>query len=452
VKRLSSPSRKILWSRFLTHSGDQAWDFVLPLVLASLLPGRLELVALWYLLVRVVHLVFVGRLCALVDRRSRLFVVRLGIGLQTLGVASSLFLLGVAAFNPDLIDGRSVGELGFFVIFVALILSAVMASLGAALMDVAVSQDFVPAVVEPAELTLVNSRLKQIDLTTELCAPIVAGLLIAAGKKWASDIHVSAGLLVGPSIVALWNIFSFAPEYKLLRGVLSSLKEANPDGATREEVLSDLSVSEKLFGWPSAFFRSWVEFFREPAVLSMIAWALVWLTVISPHGVLLTTWLLQNWNLSEVLLGVFRGLGAVFGLLATLAFPKIAAKVGLVRAAAFFVVWQAMCLLVAGAAFSIGVSAHWWFIAAVLFSRIGLYGFSLGETEIRQRFVQRRGVVSGQVNALTTAATLLVFGAGSMFTDQENFKWLIWGSVGAVGLAALLQVIWSFFSSKRKEC
>jgi iron-regulated transporter 1 len=452
LNRLSASSRKILWSRFLTHSGDQAWDFVVPLALASLLPGRLELVAVWYLLSRVLHLLLVGRVCALVDSLQRSAVVKAGIGLQSTGVALSLFILGVVAWNPHLLAGQSLMDPSFCGVFVALIGAAVAASLGAALMDVAVSQDFVPALVGSHELTHVNSRLKQIDLSTELFAPIVAGFLMVGAKKWALDHEWHGVELLGPALVGIWNILSFAPEYRLLRKALQSIESQQGSGSLRAPEQSALQSATKE-NHPiemQSYVKSWLQFVREPAALSMAAWALVWLTVISPHGVLLTTWLLQNWNLSEVVLGIFRGLGAVFGLLATLLFPIVSQKFGLARASMTFVVAQALCLIVAGISFGLGAGASWLFLAAVLFSRIGLYGFSLGETEIRQRLVTRKGVVNGQLNALTTGATLCVFALGTLAANAQDFKWLIWGSVGAVCAAALLQSFWTFSASAQK--
>ena len=52
---LSSLGSKTLLGRLLTRSGDQAWDFVVPLVLLKLLPGELRVAAIYYLLVRLAH-------------------------------------------------------------------------------------------------------------------------------------------------------------------------------------------------------------------------------------------------------------------------------------------------------------------------------------------------------------------------------------------------------------
>ena len=101
-KGVSASARRILWSRFLTHSGDQAWDFALPLALVGIITGGIGSVALFYLIVRTGHLLLVSKVCGLLDRWNRLFAVRVGIGAQTLGVVAALIAInGLLANQTD---------------------------------------------------------------------------------------------------------------------------------------------------------------------------------------------------------------------------------------------------------------------------------------------------------------------------------------------------------------
>lgn len=52
---------KMLIGRLLTRSGDQAWDFAVPLVLLQIFPGELRIAALYYLLVRIAMVLFLPR-------------------------------------------------------------------------------------------------------------------------------------------------------------------------------------------------------------------------------------------------------------------------------------------------------------------------------------------------------------------------------------------------------
>jgi len=424
-RRVKSASA-IIWSRLLTHSGDQAWDFAVPLALVAIFPAEIDLVALYYLVVRFTHMILVTRVCSAMDRMNRLAAIRVGIAAQTVGVS-----LAVAAIHALAATERAEGLSAPFVLvpYLLTIVGGLIGSLGATMMEIAVSQDWLPIVIPPADLARVNGRVKQVDLGTELGAPVVAGLLLA--------VRPDALPLLGLYVIAAWNLVSFLPEYLLLRGVYraeAALSERPPvvSVARRSTIFENLTAG-------------WRDFFRQPAALAMVSYALLWLTVISPHGVLLAAWLKGEWGLPEAAIGAFRGLGAVFGLLATLAFPWALKHLSLVAATRAFVLWEALCLVGAGVAFYLGRDFALLFAGLVLLSRMGLYGFSLGETEIRQRTIPRavRGRVNGFASALTSLATLGVYGAGTLLNEPPDFAILIYGSIGCVLLGTGLFTMWS---------
>jgi iron-regulated transporter 1 len=429
LRGVSSSAKRILWSRLLTHSGDQAWDFALPLAMVRIVPGGLGTVAFYFLVVRIAHVLLIARVCNLLDSWNRLNLVKAGIGAQTFGVA--LALVSIAEVKLD--SAPILGDLSTYSWwFLGLIVAGVISSLGANLMEVAVSQDWLPTVVPLHELAHVNSHLKQIDLFTELSAPIVAGMLLA--------IPMVEGHPVGLYAIAAWNLVSFCPEYGLLRRVyrneprLGALKSVAPK--------NDDSFFGKLTG-------GWRDFASQSVAFSMIAYAVLWLSILSPHGVLLSGWLKTEWRMSEVVIGLFRGLGAVFGLLATVAFPFALRRLSLVSASRGFIIWQAICLIVGGIFFSQGRDFGIYFMAFILLSRVGLYGFSLGETEIRQISILEhiRGRVNGVGSALTSIATVAVYAAGTQSSSERVFDWLVYGSIGSVCFAAIIFTLWSISGS-----
>lgn len=136
--------------------------------------------------------------------------------------------------------------------------------------------------------------------------------------------------------------------------------------------------------------------------------------------------------------GLVRGLGAMFGLLATSAFPYVVKRPSLMAVSRVFIVWEAVFLILAGVAFASGRDAVWFFGVFLLLSRIGLYGFSLGEAEIRQISVptEVKGRVNGFAQAVTGLSTICVYAAGTYVGDQYGFAVLVYGSIGFVCLAA----------------
>ncbi len=425
--KLSAVAKKLLLGRFLTRSGDQAWDFAVPLVLLKILPGELRVAALYYFLVRLLHVIFLPRLSSYIDKESRPKAAKVGIFLQLFGVLiggiSVFFLSAISSTEPQW------GSIVPLCVFGALILGGILASLGSAFMDIAIANDLVPASVDQSELAPFNSRLRQVDLITEVSAPILAGVLLL--------METSHFPLFGFLVIVLWNLVSFFPEYFLLNSIFRD----RPD-LLKEKITVGRSIQVKFL---AKFTRGWRAFFKQPVALAVLAYAILWLSVLSPHGVLLTAFLKDAWHIPEWEIGVFRGMGAFFGVGATFLFPKVVKRFGLVIASQYFVWLQACCVILALSCFSVtGTIGQIGFLFFILCSRIGLYGFSLGEMQIRQIGIHEnvRGEVNGFANALTSIATLGLYGAGTLLPATTDFPYLILLSVLSVLLAAGVFTFW----------
>lgn len=424
MTRLSLFSRLLL-GRFLTRSGDQAWDFAVPLVLLQLLPGEIRIAALYYLLIRLATVLFLPRLSKTIDHVDRLTASKLGIFLQLIGVIIG-FICAIAITKTSQHNFES---LQFFITFVLMVLGGMMSQLGSTFMDISIANDLVPSSFEGERLTSFNSRLRQVDLFTEVVSPILAGtLLLLSSTYWP---------LLGFSLIALWNVISFFPEYAILKSVFREMPELKNkpikiESTARQSVLTQLQ-------------SGWNAFFREPIAKVVLAYALLWLSVLSPHGVLLTAYLKDGWQLPELTIGLFRGLGALFGLLATILFPIAIKRLSVNKTSFLFLTFQAVTLITGYSLFIRNDSfGQIGFLIMILFSRIGLYGFSLGEMQIRQTSIAPavRGEVNGFANALTALATIGLFGAGVLLPSTEQFKYLVLSSVGFVVVALITYGSW----------
>jgi len=427
-------TRAILTSRFLTRSGDQAWDFALPVTLALLMPTQMNLVILLFLLTKLATIFILPRLASIVDCWPRLKTSVLGTAVQATGVlvvTACVFALALLPVEYGLLHGVGMQDLKTLGLFSGIVAGAVAASLGSSLMEIALGNDWLPDLVAPDALAHVNSRMRQVDLAAEVGAPLVAGLLLLVTHP--------AVPLAGFLLVGLWNVVSFVPEILILRGIVLRTDALR----TRTSVAPPIKKSPF-----SRFMRGWKTFAAQPAALGMVAYAFLWLSALSPHGVLLTTYLKGAWKMPELGLGLFRAGGAIFGLLATMAFTRVRARTGMVRTGFLFLTFQAVALLVALPLFFTKAFGGWAFLAAILVSRVGLYGFSLAETEIRQRSIPAgvRGEVNGVAAALTSFATLALFGLGSVFSTATRFGTLVVVSVGAVVVAWFIFHRWCISS------
>lgn len=437
---------RLLLARLLTRSGDHAWDFAVPLALLQAFPGQLQVAAIYYLVTKLLTIAVTPASGRWMDRHPRSTVLRFGVGFQFVGV-----VVGALVFwRLDAGALRAAGEwwhgatLWWFVI---LILIGAVSSMAATMTDISVGNDLVPSIVPPAELTRFNSLLRRVDLGTEMVSPIIAGLLFS--------LQLSGFHLFGFLLIVLWNVLSFFPEYFLLLGVSKVAKESSPaEGILQAASVTATPDAEATPAATAATVRTtflprgpaMIRSLRsEPLLPLLLSYSLLWLSALSPHGVLLTGYLKDEAHLSEVEIGVFRGLGAVFGLLSTVTFPYLVQRVGLLKSSSAHLAFQAAVLGAAGILFSLSASFPvYGFLLLVLFSRIGLYGFSNGEFELRQRLIAaaERGRVNSLGSFLNTLATLILFGLGSILPSTKDFGILIYVSSFMVVAGFVVFELW----------
>ena len=420
-------SFKILLGRLLTRSGDQAWDFAVPLTLLKIFPDQIRIAAGYYLAVRFLHVLLMPRLASVIDHKSRIHVAYLGTVMQLVSVlAGAICLFGLYAMNSH---ANNTSPFHLILIFTALGLAGLAGTMGSSLMNISVGNDLVPAAIPNSQITQFNSRMRQLDLFTEVTSPVIAGLLLILTHPLIP--------LLGFLLVALWNVVSFIPEMLILKSIFKSSPELLKE-KTQTSPSSKISMLAKLK-------NGWAAFFRQPVAPAVVAYALLWLSVLSPHGVLLTGYLKDAWNMPEIVVGAFRGLGALFGLLSTILFPIIVSKFGLIKGSRTFILFQTVMLLFALVFFYIPTQlGQYGFLIFILFSRVGLYGFSLGEMQIRQVGIaaHQRGEVNGFADALTGIATLILFAFGTLLPSTSQFSLLVTGSVVFVILGAIIFSFW----------
>lgn len=416
-------SFKILLSRFLTRFGDQAWDFSLPLVLISIFPGQLQNVAGYFLISKLAQFFLNPLILRWIDHLPRTQIYKIGIGSQTLAVFFTWIL--ISQYSSILQFEKNTS---FWLVYLLLGFIGIIGSLGAILMEISVGYDLAADQVEKSELPLFNSRLKRIDLFTEVTAPIFAGAVMLLPNMQSVNI--------GFSIVALLNLLTFIPEYILL----SSIKGLADFTKTQNQSLYVNPVQE---------FKAGISEFKDSRfVVPMLAYAFLWLSVLSPHGVLLSGYLKDGDKLSEFQISIFRGLGAFFGMIPTFAFPYFQTQFGLFKASKIFLGLQAGCVLIAALAFQLNTALGLYlFLIMILFSRIGLYGFSIGESEARQLFIPSplRGRINGVGVSLTSFATLILFFIGTLLPTTTDFGILVWISAISVLVGYVIVLVGSKF-------
>lgn len=413
-----STQYKILISRFLTRFGDQAWDFAVPITLMHIYPGQIQYIAILYLISKIAQIVLGPWVLSKIDQTSRLSIYKLGIGSQTLALISMWGLILFASISKS--NNQEYSNVVNGSVFFILALLGAISNLGSSLMDVSVGFDLAVDVLEKKEMPVFNSRLKRIDLFTEVSAPVFVGLI--------ATLLNSNAYLYGFSFVAMLNVLTFIPEYLLLKTIDSV-------NFHKEKVATEVKVS---INFVKDFIDALKKLKNKPYTYVIISYALLWLSVLSPHGVLLTSYLKDGTHTSELVIGIFRGAGAIFGLIPTFMFANLRSRFGLYKTSNYFLAFQFLTVLVAGISFYLANNIYI-FLVLILFSRIGLYGASIGEIELRQLMIpaNKRGEVNGVANSITSMATVILFLLGSLLSETSQFGILIGISIIAV-FAALI--------------
>lgn len=120
-------------------------------------------------------------------------------------------------------------------------------------------------------------------------------------------------------------------------------------------------------------------YFRHSVFLPSFAGTLLYLTVLSFSGQMIT-WLLSA-GYDSSLIAITRTLSVVFEVLATWIAPWLMGRIGTTRAGLWLATWQISCLVAGTTIFwrfpEVPLISAWGLVGGTILSRIGLRGFDL---------------------------------------------------------------------------
>lgn len=245
-------------------------------------------------------------------------------------------------------------------------------------------QVVVVAEKEPAVLRALNAQMRRIDLLCKLFGPLFIALMDGLSTQTA----ITVNLVMNCTSVWL-EYFAIARVYRDVPELQEPAKNA-PAGQPAAEASPrvDADHSPETRGARRSTYalhlvkQSVADFalhFAHRAFLPSIAGALLYLTVLSFAGQMVTYLLSTNYSTTQV--GIARTFGVCLEVVATWVAPWLISKIGPVRAGLWFSSWQ-VTMLVAGVAVfwvfadNAGISASG-LVGGVILSRVGLRGFDL---------------------------------------------------------------------------
>ncbi|KAL1331153.1 hypothetical protein HN51_048407 [Arachis hypogaea] len=450
----SSLITKLYFGHFLARWGTRMWEFSVGLYMINIWPDSLLYAAIYGAVESASTAVFGPMIGRWLDRLSYVKVLQLWLVTQNL----SFVIAGVAVIT--LLVSSSLKYTNFLVFIQLVVLINVcggISVLSTLAGTILIERDWLLVISEgepPELLTKMNSVTRRIDLTCKLLAPVITGFIISFLSLKASAITL-----------ALWNTVSVWVEYWLFSSVyngIPALKQSNQrrvakilqsDDEERNEItlegnspqVDDRSRSKSFCEWISEipYVVAWRVYLQQEVVIPGIALALLFFTVLS-FGTLMTATL--EWEgIPAYIIGIGRGISAVIGIGATVAYPVLQSQISTIRTGLWSIWSQWTCLLPCVAAIWIhsGNISSYTLMASVALSRLGLWMFDLSVLQQMQDLVPEsdRLVVGGVQSSLQAVMDLLAYIMGIIISDPRDFWKLTLLSFLAVTLAALFYCV-----------
>ncbi|KAJ5653951.1 hypothetical protein N7490_000954 [Penicillium lividum] len=428
---------RLYTSHFLSTWNSRVFEFGAVLYLASVFPGTLLPLSAYALSRGLAAIIFAPAVGHYIDVGNRLQVVRLSIVLQRLVVATSCVIFYLLAI------GLPMKRVVRTCLLVTLTLLACIEKLCSVLNLISVEKDWVVVVAgeDYGCLRTMNAQMRRIDLVCKLIGPLFIALI--DGMSTEAAILVNLGMNVCSVMV---EYFSIAKVYYEVPE-LQEMKHSSPKVRTVEP--AQQRILERV--WRACCQGVWQAledfgfYFRHQMFLPSFAGALLYLTVLSFAGQMVT-WLLSA-GYGSTQIAVARTLSVMFEVLATWVAPWLMGKIGPTRAGIWLASWQITCL--AG-----GMAIFWTYasqplisasglVGGTILSRLGLRGFDLCAQILIQEGIaaEARGSFSSIEAAWQNLFEICSYVSTIVFSRPDQFKWPALISTIAVGFAGLLYAI-----------
>ncbi|TDZ13415.1 Solute carrier family 40 member 2 [Colletotrichum spinosum] len=443
-------------SHFLSTWNSRLFEFGAVLFLASIYPGTLMPMSVYALVRGAAAVVLSPSLGSWIDRGNRLSVVRVSIVGQRLAVAMSC---GIFLALERLGDLQGDLQNGLFATVVGL---ACVEKLCSVMNLVSVERDWVVVITEGNEQARqdLNARIRRIDLFCKLVGPLAISLVDGASTTMAIWVTLGMTLLsVVTEYLCIDRVYQLVP-------ALAQLRSPPPPPPQQQTSSPDDTATQDDTRCPPNWLKSKIQavfpvsavpfYFSHPALLPSFSLALLYFTVLSFSGQMITFLLSVGYNSFHI--GAARTVSTLFELGATWAAPRLTSKIGPVRAGIWSLSWQ-MTWLAAGVGWFLSdassgsgtssAGAVGGLVAGVVLSRVGLWGYDLSAQTIIQGEVdvQHRGAFSTVEASVQSVFELLSYAATVVFSRPEQFRWPVLMSVGAVYAAGGLYA--SYVRKKR---
>lgn len=415
---------------------EQVWNFAWPSAVALLHDSLLPVAVVSFVSKFVIFVCgpWVG---AKMDSLPRVFAFNALSVVQTVAQLISVGAI-IHALNKSAISASSTSALLLQPWFLILVAMQAVERLTGLACGVAFERDWVVLLAganRPIALAEANAMLCRVDYLCEMTGTLFFGILLSKYSPVAC-LKVAAAVMVG-SLPVL--IFLACSTNKLSKNVLERPRLLKLRELSASQPLSD-DESCKTFDKDGfqMLKRGWLQYLSQPALPVSLAAVFLFFNVGLAPGSLMTTFLTQK-GLNPSIIGAFSGIGALMGLGATFLSATLVRKLGLLRAGAVGLVFQAFLLAVAVLIYCSNSMIHpnslLFFLAVIVLSRLGHFTYDIVGGQILQTAVHpsQANTIGTTEISLASLAELVMLGVAIVANDVSHF-----GSLAALSMAAVV--------------
>lgn len=415
---------------------EQLWNFAWPSAIALLHPSLLPVAVVGFF--SKLALIFGGPLVGkLMDHSPRIPAY---ICLNTVQAAAQLLSAAMIIHAHTVIPTSSsmLLHLWFFV----LVLAGAVERLTGVALGVAVERDWVvllAGINRPIALAKANAVLNRIDLLCEIAGASLFGILLSKYDPVTCLKFAACSMMWSLPVMIILTWFT----NKISSGVLdrakcsqSCCRTSNEGPVPDADNIVDVGIEAIKLGWK--------EYVQQPVLPASLAYVLLHLNVVLAPGSLMTAFLTQR-GLDPSIIGGFSGLCASMGVAATFLSSYLVHRLGILKAGAAGLIFQASLLYMAVAVYWSGSlsqqSPLLFFLCLIVLSRLGHMSYDIVGAQILQT-----GIPSSKANLIGTTeisvASLMesvMLGVAIIANDVSHF-----GFLATLSLLSVVGAAWMF--------
>uniref|UniRef100_A0A0K0FTW1 Solute carrier family 40 member n=1 Tax=Strongyloides venezuelensis TaxID=75913 RepID=A0A0K0FTW1_STRVS len=446
----------------LSCLSDRLWEFAVIFILEKI--GGLKLIAISQLLNGLCTIVLSGILGKWIDKQNRMKSICFVLFINNIFISLCVLIyMIILRMNTD----NTYYDL---LMYIGLLLNGIseIASDGERML---LSKDWILVLInnDQSKLCEKNATMTTLDQSTCIVAPIFIGILL---KNFNYDIICL--------IFMIWNLISWIAEYLLIKKLYNnniSLHEKSCDDYIKNKEKISLSNVISIY-------------FSQSTCYQALALSLLYMTVLAFDGLSLAY--AKAHDMSEDILGIFRGISSLTGIIGAFIYMKLERKIGasiaslcglfiqqsfnycclislIIPGTLFdpigyfnewnFTDWSSKLLMTSSHSFKLSDSPNsislfnnpsiWVYLITIIVSRIGLWLVDLAITHQMQQSVKDndRGAVFGFQNSLCSFFSTIKDIFVILLPDVRTFGILMIISV-AFGTISLLLGIYSYTKNK----